>query len=222
MTSLRTFISRLPAPPAWVASLPPLVLVALGAIVLGIVGGLLGRRLPSTGRFLRTLGNLGLIAVLAVACLRLVRLDPAFDALAPNLGLPAQTVVGTETRIPLSSDGHYWIEAEVDGSAQRFMVDTGATVTALSDDAARAAGIAPDPLRLPVIVRTANGTIQAQLGHIGTLRFGSVVARDLDAIVTGSTGGLNVLGMNFLSRLKGWRVEGGTLILEPRHPQPAS
>ena len=32
--------------------------------------------------------------------------------------------------------------------------------------------------------------------------------------------GINVLGMNFLSRLQGWRVEDGTLILVPHNPQP--
>ena len=33
---------------------------------------------------------------------------------------------------------------------------------------------------------------------------------------------LDVLGMNFLSKLESWRVEGRTLILVPHHPQPSS
>ena len=121
--------------------------------------------------------------------------------------------------MPLSADGHYWIEASVNGTRERFMVDTGATVTALSAQAADEANVPSDPLRLPVVVNTANGTTDAQMARVDELRFGSIVARDMDVIVTGSTGGLNVLGMNFLSRLKGWRVEDGVLILSPRHPQ---
>ena len=39
-------------------------------------------------------------------------------------------------------------------------------------------------------------------------------------VVSPAFGETDVLGMNFLSRLKSWRVEGSTLILEPHHPQP--
>lgn len=203
------------------AGLPPLLLLAIGAVILTVVGTLIGRALPMSGRLLRFLGNFALLAVFAVTVLRFAQLDPQFDGLAPRLGLPAQTVAGGETRVPLSADGHYWIEADVEGSRQRFMVDTGATLTAISQEAASEAGVEPDPMRLPVIVRTANGPTQAHMARIGELRFGSIVARDLDSIVTGATGGLNVLGMNFLSRLKGWRVEDGVLILTPNNPQPA-
>lgn len=196
-------------------ALPPLLLAGGAAVIAVVLGGMILGRLPLTGRLLRTGGNLVLFGVLALAVLRLARLDPAFDALLPQFGMPVQRVAGGETRVPLSSDGHFWIEARVNGSSQRFMVDTGATVSALSTEAARRAGVEADPLRLPVAVRTANGTVPARLGTIEELRFGNIAASDLDALITGETGGLNVLGMNFLSRLKGWRVENGELILSP-------
>ena len=202
-------------------SAPPLLLGAVAAIALTMLAAGLGRVSPRLGTLLRWTGNLTLLAVFTLAAMRFVRLDPAFDSLTSNLAMPAQTVSGGETRVPLSADGHYWIEARVNGTPQRFMVDTGATVTAISTEVALAARIRPDPLRLPVVVRTANGSTQAQMAQIDELRFGSIVARDMDAIVTASTGGLNVLGMNFLSRLKGWRVEDGVLVLTPRRPQPA-
>ncbi len=207
---------------AGLSAAPPLLLAALAAIALTMLAAGLGRLSPRLGGLLRLSGNLLLIAVFVLAVLRFVRLDPAFDSLTANLAMPAQTVVGGETRVPLSADGHYWIEARVNGTRQRFMVDTGATITALSTEAAHDADIRPDPMRLPVVVRTANGSTQAQMARIDEVRFGSIVARDMDAIVTGSTGGLNVLGMNFLSRLKGWRVEEGVLVLTPRHAQPAA
>jgi len=205
------------ASPAF-ANLPPLIVAALAAIVLTMLGGLLMRRLPATGGVLRFAGNVVLIAVFCLAALRFVRMDPSFDRLGETLAMPTQTVSGGETRVPLSPDGHYWIEARLNGTKQRFMVDTGATVTTLSTEVAEQAGIKPDPLRLPVVVRTANGSVEAQMARAEELRFGSVIARGMDVIVTGSTGGLNVLGMNFLSRLKGWRVEDGVLVLTPRHP----
>lgn len=194
------------------AGLPPLIVATVVAIGLAALAGLLPRRL---GAGARVAGNLMLVAVFALAVWRLVRLDPSFDTLGASVALPVQTVAGDETRVPLAADGHYWIEARVNGSRQRFMVDTGATVTTVSDEAAAAAGIAPDPLRLPLAVRTANGTISARMGQARTLRFGSIEARDIDVIITGATGGLNVLGMNVLSRLKAWRVEDGVLVLTP-------
>jgi aspartyl protease family protein len=207
-------------PPA-LQNLPPLLLVAAVAVLAVYLGGLLARRLPWTGGTLRVLGNLVLVGVLVLTAMRFVRLDPQFDALMPRFGMPVQSVAGGETRVPLSADGHYWIEATVNGSTQRFMVDTGATLSALSVGAARDAGVEPDPLRLPVLVRTAGGTTRAELAHVEDLRFGNIVAKDLDAIITGDTGGLNVLGMNFLSRLKGWRVEDGVLILTPSNDPAA-
>jgi aspartyl protease family protein len=85
---------------------------------------------------------------------------------------------------------------------------------------AEAAGIAPDPLAPEARVETANGMVSAASARIDSLRFGSVAARDLDAIVMPGANGLNVIGMNFLTRLKGWRVEEGVLILTPHQPKP--
>ncbi|OYW16369.1 MAG: hypothetical protein B7Z39_01260 [Novosphingobium sp. 12-64-8] len=212
------FYKQLETAVPWLGSLPPLIAAALGAIVLTMIGGALWRVSPRLGGTVRLAGNFVLIAVFLLAAMRFVRLDPSFDALSNNLAMPVQTVDGGETRVPLSADGHYWIEAKVNGTRQRFMVDTGATVTAISQEVADEASVKPDPLRLPVVVRTANGAMQAQMVRLDEVQFGSIVARDMDAIVTPATGGLNVLGMNFLSRLKGWRVEEGVLILSPRHP----
>ncbi len=71
----------------------------------------------------------------------------------------------------------------------------------------------------PVVLKTANGSINAQTATIPELRIGNVVARDLPVVVSPAFGDMSVVGMNFLSRLKSWRVEGQTLILEPHHPQ---
>ena len=69
-------------------------------------------------------------------------------------------------------------------------------------------------------MQTANGTVTAQLATIEELRFGNVAARGLDVVIAPNIGPTNVLGMNLLSRLSSWRVEEGTLILVPNHPQP--
>jgi aspartyl protease family protein len=64
--------------------------------------------------------------------------------------------------------------------------------------------------------------VTAEITTIDTLRFGNVKAGGLDAVIAPNIGQTNVVGMNFLSRLESWRVEGRTLILVPHHPQPTA
>jgi aspartyl protease family protein len=74
---------------------------------------------------------------------------------------------------------------------------------------------------VPVVLRTANGLARGETGTVSELRLGNVVARDLKVVVSPAFGNLDVVGMNLLSKLASWRVEGRTLILVPHHPQPA-
>jgi aspartyl protease family protein len=125
-------------------------------------------------------------------------------------------MTGTETRVPMAGDGHFWVHARAHGEVRRLLVDTGATLTTLSADAANDLGAVPDGNR--IMLTTANGVTQAELGHIASLRVGNVVVHHLQVAVAPGMADTNVLGMNFLSQLAGWRVEGRMLILVPHHP----
>jgi aspartyl protease family protein len=70
-----------------------------------------------------------------------------------------------------------------------------------------------------VVLQTANGLAPARTGSVEELRLGNIVARDLKVVVSPAFGDMEVIGMNFLSKLASWRVEGRTLILVPHHPQ---
>jgi len=90
----------------------------------------------------------------------------------------------------------------------------------VNDGLARQAGLEPRSGGVPIRLQTANGAISADLTTIEELRFGNIAARGLDAVIAPNLGPTNVIGMNFLSRLKGWRVEEGELVLTPNNPQP--
>lgn len=127
--------------------------------------------------------------------------------------------VGENLEIRQALDGHFWVDAELNGEPVRFLVDSGATTTSISASAARRAGIEPSG-GIPAIVRTANGTIAVQRGRAERLEVGSIVREDLAVHISEGFGETNVLGMNFLSSLSGWGVEGqrggrGTLVLKP-------
>jgi aspartyl protease family protein len=128
---------------------------------------------------------------------------------------PDQSVVGSEVRIPMADDGNFWARATINGVERTMLVDSGATVTALSTATAAAAKIDPDSMAPPAVVSTANGSVTGTSATIAKLKVGGITATDLPTIIAPEFGDQDVLGMNFLSRLKSWRVEGKTLILTP-------
>ncbi|WP_247713243.1 retropepsin-like aspartic protease family protein [Qipengyuania polymorpha] len=184
------------------------------ALFIGWIGALMLRKRIAGGRLVRTVSTLALAGILLTVFFQLARFDPRLDAVT-ELGMPEQRIVGEETLIPMAADGHYWLVAEVNGVPTRFLVDTGATLTAFSTRSAEQAGLYPRTGGLPVLLNTANGTVTADLTTVDSLRFGNIEAAGLDAVIAPNLGQTNVLGMNFLSRLDSWRVEGGDLILDP-------
>jgi aspartyl protease family protein len=121
---------------------------------------------------------------------------------------------GQEIRIRRSDDGHFWLDAEVNARPVRFLVDSGATVTTLSRAAAAEAGIAPGG-GFGVIIDTANGPAVHDRGRAETLRVGPIERRDLPVHISRLEGdSTNVIGMNFLSSLSAWGVEGNTRLLK--------
>ena len=196
-----------------------LLVLTVAAVAGSMIGSALARRYRTFGRLLATTSTVALAGILLLVVLQVSRFDPRLDVAVPQLGLPEQSVAGGETRVPLAPDGHFWIRAEIEGVEAPFLVDTGATLTAVSVPLARRAGLEPRAGSVPVRISTANGTVAAELTTIDSLRFGNVKAGGLDAVIAPNIGETNVIGMNLLSRLASWRVEGNTMILVPHNPQ---
>ncbi|WHO37227.1 TIGR02281 family clan AA aspartic protease [Sphingobium sp. AP49] len=122
---------------------------------------------------------------------------------------------GQLVRIPVASDGHYWVDGTINGMPVRFLIDSGATITALSENTARATGLNIDMNMPPISLNTANGKIEAHRASIATLAVGPLRASDVEVVVSPALGDVNVIGMNILSRLKSWSVENGEMVLTP-------
>lgn len=192
--------------------------LALYAVVAALLIMLL-QRIPYVGRIIRFAFSLGLLAFLIFILLQQAPYQPELSRLTGSLGLDDQKVSGKELRVSMAPDGHFWVVASINGVKTRMLIDSGATVTAISSDTARSARVDTGTSLTPVMLRTANGVAPARTGAIDELRVGNVVARNLRIVTSPGLGDLDVLGMNFLSKLESWRVEGRTLILVPHHPQ---
>jgi aspartyl protease family protein len=180
-----------------------------------VASAFLARRIP-IGRSLQMAGAWVLIfgAVFIAFALK-----DDFAALGKRVmvearGQGSQVAAGEGIRVRQSADGHFWVDGTINETKVRFLVDSGATVTSLSSETARLASVEPVG-RPPVQVNTANGAILANRARAERVRIGSIERQDLAVHVSDSFGDTNVLGMNFLSSLSRWSVEGKWLVLEP-------
>ena len=177
------------------------------------------QRIPFVGRIFRFAFSFGLLAFLIFILLSQAPYQPELARFTDKLGLDDQQVAGKELRVAMASDGHFWVTASINGVQRRMLIDSGATVTALSPQTAREAGVDARTGLAPVVLQTANGTAPAKTGRVAELKVGNILARNLRIVTAPGLGRLDVIGMNFLSKLRSWRVEGRTLILVPHHPQ---
>ena len=129
-------------------------------------------------------------------------------------GTAGQSVRGDEITIRRQDDGHYWLQLDVNGKPVRFMIDSGATTTAVNANTARETGIEVDANGYPVFLNTANGSVAAQRGVILSLKIGTRELGQHDVVVSESFGDTNVLGMNFLDSMQSWKVEGNVMTLK--------
>lgn len=195
----------------------PLLVLTIVAILMVAASKMMAPEMRRLSGILRGVGYLGLLAALLLTVAEAAHRSTRSEAAMLLASKPELDVEGDETRIPMASDGHFWVDAQVNGATARFLIDTGATYTGLTQAAARTAKVEPDPMAMPMELDTANGTITARAGTIEELRFGTIVAHRLKAAISPtSQDGINVIGMNLMSRLASWRVEKDTLILVPK------
>ncbi len=130
-------------------------------------------------------------------------------------GTSNQSVQGREIILTRRDDGHFWLQADVNGQNIEFLVDSGASGISMGVNDADLANIEYDLEGYPVLMNTANGTSKSYRAEIRTLKAESIKYEDVDIFISPALGNINLLGMSFLNRLQSWRVEGNKMILQP-------
>ena len=105
-----------------------------------------------------------------------------------------------EVTIERSSDHHYYADAAVNGHGVHFMIDTGASETALTEADAKAIGLPVDPSKYEVIGDGASGIVRGQYVQLKTIDLNGIRQQDARAvIVPGAT--VSLLGQPFLEKV---------------------
>lgn len=125
----------------------------------------------------------------------------------------ADAVRGNGLRIPVSRDGHFYVEGFVGSARMRFLVDTGASAVALAREHAWDLGIGLNPSDFTMAVRTANGVARAAPIVLDSVRIAGHRVRNVRALVIDAEMPAPLLGMSYLRRLSNFEMTDRALTL---------
>jgi aspartyl protease family protein len=144
------------------------------------------------------------------------KLGPVKSDTAPSAGPPGLTVLRPSSSHTLvyraDPHGHFNLTATVNGAPMRFIVDTGASLVALTLDDARAAGIARSELVFNQRTQTANGRIHFAPVMLREIRIEQLSIENVPAAVIENLE-QSLLGMSFLKRVKSFEMREGKLTI---------
>jgi aspartyl protease family protein len=207
-------ISRLGAPGSLDSGDTAMRLVYAAGLITLISGGIVGAFMTKPGAALRDLAIwAGLLLFLVAGYALKEDFALVWQRISGELA-PASAQLTSDGGISVQrfEDGHFYIDAEVDNGRIRFLIDTGASMVALSPADARRVGISPDRLDYTMVIQTAAGPSRAAQVRLASLRIGDAEFRDLNAIVM-LEGDQSLLGMTVLNQFSSVEVRGDELQL---------
>ncbi|MFD1797332.1 TIGR02281 family clan AA aspartic protease [Paracoccus aurantiacus] len=127
---------------------------------------------------------------------------------------PPQMVEGNRIELPMSGDGHFYIDLRLNGTNVEFIVDTGASDIALTRRDAERIGLELDELSYSGIAYTANGVVSTAPVSIALIEIGEITDENVRADVVEGDLDTSLLGMSYLRRFARVGFEGETMVLE--------
>lgn len=111
------------------------------------------------------------------------------------------------------SDGHFYASANVDGVPVRMMVDTGASVIALTGRDAAAIGIQWDEGQVAHIGQGANGAVYGVNTRLNEVEIGGITRRNVSAVIIPQGLGVSLLGQSYLSQLDAVEIANNQMVM---------
>jgi len=119
----------------------------------------------------------------------------------------------SEVRLDRAGDSHFYADTEIGGRNVRMMVDSGASIVALTRRDAEAIGINVDDLPVGGSAKTAGGVVPMRMVMLDSVEVDGIEVRGVQAAVIDADMGVSLLGQSFLSKLAAVNVEGDTMTL---------
>lgn len=118
-----------------------------------------------------------------------------------------------DVRLGRAGDSHFYADADVEGTSLRMMVDSGASIVALTRRDAEAIGIDVDRLPIAGNATTAGGVVPMRPVMLNSIDVDGVEVRHVQAAVIDADMPASLLGQSFLSKLTAVNIEGDTMTL---------
>jgi len=115
--------------------------------------------------------------------------------------------------LPRAPDGHFYAEVEIDGQRVTMLVDTGASVVALTGADAEQLGLTWDPATLAPVAQGAGGPVEGVNVTIPEMALGDHVARQVPALIIPDGLSISLLGQSFLATLGQVQMREGEMVL---------
>jgi aspartyl protease family protein len=143
--------------------------------------------------------------------------DGAAQAAIPVIAEPLAEgrASGVAAQVVKGEDGHYWAQAMIDGRAVRVLVDTGASVVALTRADALRLGVDPDQADFTGRVQTASGVVRAAPVQLRSVSVAGARVDRVEALVVEQGLEYSLLGMSYLGRLSAFEATPAGLTLRP-------
>ena len=113
--------------------------------------------------------------------------------------------------IPVSHDGHFYVDAMVGSTIVQFLVDTGASTVALTPEDAERVGLVLNDGDYYARYNTANGQVRVAPIVIESMRVEGNWVYDVDAVVVDANTSISLLGMSYLRRLANFEMTDRSL-----------
>jgi aspartyl protease family protein len=135
--------------------------------------------------------------------------EPGFDEAKADAGPPGSVSIAA------GAYGHFQTQAEIDGRSIDVMVDTGASLVALTYEDAASVGLYVKPSDFTGLAQTANGSTRVAPVTISRISIGDITVRNVPAVVSArGASERTLLGMSFLKRLTRVEMRAGMLVLQ--------
>lgn len=140
---------------------------------------------------------------------------PHAAAVQPVTPMPEPMRSGRSMTLEADRQGHFQVEARIEGRRLGFVIDTGASLVILRESAAAQVGIRPMPVDYTATVSTANGRVKAARAKLDRVELGDITVFDVAALVLpDEVLSQNLLGVSFLSKLRRYEYANGRMVLE--------